>query len=400
MRGTTVGISNLARVGLVLVLIGACTPQSTPPPVSSTGSNAPSSTDAPSATSSSGLDVSWEPLTRPGAMDSIAYGARGWVALEDCGETVCSPAAHVWHSTDLIAWAEIALPRSGDVIPISISANSDSYLAVASDFDDVGEHGETFTQVWRSSDGLTWERVGELRSGECTIAGCPHPTNVGLAPNGSIFVGAIEPRDGPLSEPFLSEDGVRWRDVVVADYSQGDELDRVYVAEVVSTPTDLLLIGEACLKESDCGDSRVTIWGSTDGDYWVEEQSFGRERVSIASDGVRRVVTVSACEATYPPECTTDVWTGLPSRVWTNVSPALDLAYPKVAWTGDAFVIVGERLEEPIGYVSRDGSTWTQISDIPATGSCGARWLVGGAGVVLFGVPQCALWKGVVQPAR
>ena len=394
--------TKLARAGLVLMLIGGCTPRATTGPPTPPGSNQPASTDAPSPTSASGLDVSWEPLTRPGAMGPIAVGARGWVVLRDCGETVCSPAASVWHSTDLMAWEEIALPMSGDVIPISVSANSDGYLVAASDYDDVGEYGETFTQVWRSSDARSWERVGEMRSGECNIAGCPHPTGVGLAPNGSIFIGAIEPRDGPLSGPYLSEDGVRWRDAIVADYSQGDEIDHVYIESVLSTPTDLLLIGEACLKGPSCGDDRVTIWGSSDGDYWVEEQSFESGRsVRIASDGVRRVATVTTCESLFPQECTTDVWTGLPSRIWTNVAPALDLAFPQVAWTGDAFVLVGERLEESVGYVSPDGSTWTEISDVPnATDRCGGKWLVGGPGVVIFGVGECAMWKGVVQPAR
>ena len=405
MRGAVTNASKLARAGLLLVLVGACTPQPTPAPPSVSASSHAASADlpssaAPSPTFATELDVLWEPLVRPGAMAGIVYGIRGWVALQDCGETSCS-AAGVWHSTDLIGWEDIALPRSGDVIPISLSANSDGYLVSASDYDDVGEYGETFTQVWRSSDARSWERVGEMRSGECNIAGCPHPTGVGLAPNGSIFVGAIEPREGPLSDPFLSEDGVRWRDAMVADYSQGDELDHVYVESVMSTPTDLLLIGQACTTKS-CRGDRVTIWGSVDGAYWVEEQSFeSGARVSIASDGARRVATVSDCEPpTYPLECTTDVWTGLPSRVWTNVAPGLDLASPHVVWTGDAYVIVGNRLEESVGYVSRDGSTWTEISDVPNGGQCGLPWIVGGAGVAVLGTGQCAMWKGVVQPAR
>ena len=400
MQGVVKVVSMLAHAGLLLVLIGGCTPRLTTPSPTPPSSNRPVSTDAPTATSAPGLDVSWEPLERPGAIGSIAYGARGWVMLEDCGRIICPAAARVWHSTDLIAWAEIALPRSGDVLPISVSANSDSYLVVASDYDDVGEYGEAFTQVWRSSDARSWERVGELRSGACNIAGCPHPTNVGLAPNGSIFVGAIEPREGDPSDPFLSEDGVHWRDAVVAVFSQGNELNRVDIWSVTSTPTDLLLIGWACSRETGC---TPTLWASTDGESWVEEQSFGRGwRVGIASDGVRRVATVTTCEpATYPYQCTTDVLTGLPSSVWTNVAPALDLAFPQVVWTGDAFAIVGERLQESVGYVSPDGRTWTEISDVPNIGdSCGEKLLVGGSGVVIFGAAQCAIWRGVVQPAR
>ena len=394
MRASAMGISNLARAALVLALIGGCSPQPSTLPATQ---SVPSATPSPSTASA--IKVTWEPFVRLGDMLDMVHGGRGWVALKECPPGACDRAATVWHSADLETWATVELPSSGDIVPISLSASDDDYLVAAYDYDPVGAHGDAFLQVWRSSSGQFWDRVGELRLGACGSEHCPGVRGVGLAPNGAIVVGAViqnEADDDAAGRSYVSTDGVNWRETTIATFSNGNELDRIVVQAIESTPTDLAVIGQAC--SSTCS---MTVWSTTDGVYWLEEQGFGTgvERLAFASDGVQRVAAVTKCANVS--DCATDVWTGVRSTSWTNVAPALDLAEPEVAWTGEGFVLVGVRNLEFVAYVSPDGSTWTEVPSDSLNGlvACDRRWLAGGAGTVMFGVPDCAVWKGIVQEA-
>lgn len=386
-------ISTLVRAAVVLGLIAGCSPQPSTTPTQAVPSS------APSASAVSGLQVAWEPYLRLGGMVDMIHGSGGWVALGECEPGTCDTEATLWHSADLEAWETIALPQSGDIVPISISANSDRYLVAAYDFDDVGGHDDAFLQVWRSTDGQLWQRVGELRLGACTGGGdCPGVRGVGLAPNGSVVVGAVVQADRNDGQAWFSDYGDSWREMTIATFANGVELERVVVHGVEPTPSDLFLAGSAC----DADSCAMTVWSTTDGEHWAEEQSFGPgvDRLSIAADGAQRVAAVTKCPSSA--ECTTDVWTGVRSTIWTNVLPAIDLADPQVVWTGDVFILVGVRDDRFVSYASPDGLSWTELPGdvLGARGTCGDTWLAGAEREVMFGVPECALWKGNVQQAR
>ena len=395
MRGTTMGASNLVRAAVAAGLLAGCSPQpSTQPPPSQAAPNA-----TPSAPAVTGRSVAWQPFVRLGDMLDMVHGDVGWVALKECPPGSCDVSATIWHSTDLETWATIDLPQSGDIVPISLSANDNDYLVAAYDYDPVGQYGDAFLQVWRSSTGRFWDRDGELRLGACNADHCPGVRGVGLAPNGAIVVGAViqnEANEDLAGPSYVSTDGVTWRETTIATFSSGNELDRIIIQGIESTPDDLFVVGRAC-----SGTCAMTVWSTTDGVYWLEEQVLetDAEHLSFASDGVHRVAAATMC--TNSTDCATDVWTGARSTAWTNVAPSLDVAVPEVAWTGDGFVLVGVRNEEFVTYVSPDGSTWTEVpSDaLAGLGSCERGWLAGGAGTVMFGVPDCAVWKGIVQPA-
>ena len=390
-RNTMVGAANLARAAVVLALIAGCSPEPSP----SATQALPIST--PAASAASGLGIAWEPYLRLGGMVDMVHGGGGWVALGECEAETCDTEATLWHSPDLEAWETIALPQSGDILPISISANTDRYLVAAYDFDDMGGHNDAFLQVWRSTDGRLWQRVGELRLGSCTGRDCPGVRGVGLAPNGSVVVGAVTRDGNGAGQAWFSDYGDEWREMTVATFSNGARLDRIVVHGVEPTPSDLFLIGSAC--GNTCA---MTVWSTTDGEHWAEEQSFGPDAdgLSIAADGGQRVAAVATCAS--PFECTTDVWTGVRSTAWINVLPALDLADPQVIWTGDVFVLVGVRDDRFVNYASVDGLSWTELPGdvLGARGSCGDTWLAGAAREVMFGVPECALWQGTVRLAR
>ena len=406
MRGTMVVASNRARAALVLALIAGCTQQLATLPPTVAPPSQPVSTSTPSPTAAAGIEIAWEPFVRVGDMREMVNGVRGWVILGECPGRPCETGT-VWHSADLGTWETIELPRSGDILPISLSANSDGYLVAASDYDDVGEWGETFLQVWRSSDGRSWERVGELRLGACNIETCPTASGVALAPNGAIVVGAVLQNDEDYGPSYVSTDAQAWRETNLAEFlPPGRPIDGIYVEGVESTPTGLFLFGQACGDAiSPC---ETAIWSTTDGDYWREEQDFGpADGVSFATDGIQRVAALRTCETTIL-DCRTDVWSGLDRKAWTKVMPASDVDHAQVTWTGDAFVLLGVRGKALSGeqrfvtYVSYDGMTWTEVpaDELGGVGDCGIGWLAGGAGTVLFGIPGCAVWTGMVQPAR
>ena len=394
MRNAVMGVSNLARVAIVVGLIGGCSPQpSTPPPA------VPSATPGTSATS--GPAIAWEPYLRLGGMVDMVHGRGGWVALGACDRGSCATAATAWHSADLEAWETIALPQSGDIQPISLVATDDGYLLAAYDYDDMGQHDDAFIQVWRSTDGRLWERFGEARLGACDGNDCPRARGIGYAPNRAIVVGAVVPVGEDSGQASVSDNGFTWRDLTIATFSNGVEVDQIQVLGSESTSAELFLYGGAC-RHAVCA---MTLWSTTDGEHWAEEQSFGTgvDALSIATDGAQRVVAVAKSGSACPTSSVcADVFTGVRSTTWTNVLPALNLAAPEVVWAGDMFVLVGFRDQGFVSYVSVDGLDWTEGPGavVDGLGTCGDSWLAGDARTVMFGVPECALFKGTLQPAR
>jgi hypothetical protein len=383
----------LVRAALVVGLIAGCSP----PPATINPPSTQGGPTTPPASAGSGAAIAWEPYLRLGGMVDMVHGSGGWVALGECERGSCTTTATVWHSPDLEAWETIALPQSGDIQPISLAVNSEGYFLAAYDYDDVGGHDDAFLQVWRSSDGRLWERFGELRLGSCSGNDCPRVRGVGRAESRAIVVGAVVPEGDDAGQAYVSHDGENWSEMTIATFSNGVELDRIVVHEVEQTPADLFLVGEAC--SDTCA---LTVWSTTDGEHWAEEQSFGSDAddLSIAADGGQRVVAVTTCSTSS--DCTTDVWTGVRSTAWTNVLPDLDLADPEVVWTDNVFVLIGVRDERFAAYVSADGLSWSEVPGdaLGARGTCGDTWLAGGAGTVMFGVPGCALLQGTVQQAR
>ncbi len=390
MRGTTMGIPTLVRAALVGGLIAGCSPQP-----STTPSAVPSA--SPAASAVSGPEIAWEPYLRLGGMVDMVHGSDGWVALGECERGSCTTAATAWHSPDLEAWETIALPQSGDIQPISLSVKTDGYFLAAYDYDDVGQHDDAFVQVWRSTDGRLWERFGELRLGACDGSDCPEARAIGYAPNRAIVVGAVIQDDDESGQAYVSNDGFTWREMTIATFSNGVELDRIAVQGMEQTPDALFVFGGAC--SDSCP---MTVWSTMDGEHWAEEQSFGLDvdGLSIAADGGQRVVAVTKCESSS--DCTTDVWTGVRSTAWTNVLPGIDLAEPELVWTGDEFVLIGVRDDRFASYISPDGLGWTEIAAdaLGTRGSCGDTWLAGGDGTLMFGVPGCAFYRGTLQQAR
>ena len=394
-------ISNLARAASVVALLSGCTPAPTTP-VPTIGQSTTAAPSVPPPSTAAGPQVAWARFAQLDEMVDMVHGESGWVALAACELGSCTTSTTVWRSEDLGVWEAIQLPRSGDLDPISVSANSDGYVVAAYDYDRAGGALIAFIQVWRSFDGRSWDRVGELRLGTCQGQDCPRVRGVGLAPDGAIVVGAVSEGedDTKPTRSFVSDDGLTWRETTIATATEGLKISEVVVQGATSTPTNLFLFGFACTSSGAC---RLTVWSSIDGERWVTEQDFGRDgdRVRLASDGTQRVATVTGCRTLVPLDCTTDVWAGAGSTAWTKVAAALDLAVPEIAWTGEAFVLVGERDGRYVTYVSEDGTTWTETPStaLGERNNCRDEWLAGGPGAVMYGVPACGIWKGTIQTA-
>jgi hypothetical protein len=368
----------------------AVTPEPTPILVSPTP---PASPTAPAPTQTVGLR--WERLSELADMAyafDLVRGDDGWVAIGDgcragCEQTIWTS----WFSADASSWSATPLPFAGDSGPEQLAWGGPGYVAMGSDRQGIGDSTDVKMDVWRSSDGVTWERTdADLELGRCRAGvGCPAANGLALAPSGAIVVGYAFYEDEPSTGPYVSEGGQRWELLEPSAFG----VETLEVRDVQSTASEVFLVGRTCRT------CPTGIWTSADGQLWTPAGELAATDVataSIATNGSRLVAALVTCQGNTG--CGSEVWSSVNGGPWTQDLVRPDLDVTKVVTAGDAFVIVGLRGETYEALTSLDGSNWVTVHPgPPSDDDCGVTWLAGGPGTVILGDPDCSIWRGTID---
>jgi hypothetical protein len=290
-------------------------------------------------------------------------------------------------------WAAHPVPAVERAAFSEIVSGHDGYVVSGFDGqfeyndDDDGKLGTP--TIWRSRDGVAWERVGHVGLDACCpdIAGdYVQPWTVALAPSGDIVAGYYGPgltSSGPL---VLGGSG-DWEVVEPSAFG----LDTFHLDHVFSTPSEVVLFGGPCRN---CPEG---AWSSTDGRVWerVADLTIPTERVdSVATDGRHTVAALRPCLLWRSPICGSQIWTADDGGGW-SVRVDLPSGYLNVVSTGTAFLAIGADADRKLLLGSLDGSTWTEVADrsLPAC----ANWFVAHNDVVVAGGGECGWWRGTVN---
>ena len=220
----------------------------------------------------------------------VAAGPIGDLALGDvCCTGEEQPA--LWRSVDAVAWERLAYPAElGDSALYRLIATSDQFVVV-------GElHGRA--RIWSSLDGQTWRGAGDVARG----LGRGSVQDVASTDDGFIAVGRVEDDSGHYDGAvWRSSDGLTWNRQRV-DLLEGD-LDAV-VTRVIPWADGLLLLGQEgnhderirCEQAGSVGEIQPPAPGTRD--FMC---GWGREVHWITRDGStwQRVIRVGEIDA--PP---------------------------------------------------------------------------------------------------
>jgi hypothetical protein len=347
-------------------------------------------------TPTTGGQIRWEPFTGPArvfaAGGAAVLGEDGWVVLAspDIG-------GGANFSADGTTWIASPLRDTGRAQILRVAANATAYLIIGVLTTELpGTVFESDLLLWRSSDGRTWERSGELPLGpSCDDIRCAVDT-VALAPSGAIFVGVPGSRDDRRDGPRVSEDGVDWRLVKPAAFG----VDALAIRDVDATDSEVVLAG------NECQECPSRLWTSRDGSTWSMQDADGLPFVrtfSVARIGERVVAAILGC----PDErtCGLELWMSEGGGSWERTLAQPDVVSPDLAAVGDTFMVVGRDRSRPVILASTDGRTWTEVDQagLGWADECHVSfpWLAGGARPMFLvgSEEECAVWRGLMPSA-
>ncbi len=220
---------------------------------------------------------------------------------------------------------------------------------------DDGNCGPYQSDVWYTSDGVTWTQV----SGSDALF--PRYGHTSVIFNNKIWVIGGSDATGPKNDVWYSNDGMTW---IMANGSAGFS-PRVYHASVVFHNKIWVIGGDPSADNTD-------IWSSSDGIQWTQVTNSTEFVLRDGSTCVvfnnRMWVIGGAGEGQYK----NDVWYSDNGETWilatgsAGFSPRVD--HTSVVYNNRIWVIGGRIegcLKKDVWY-SDDGVTWTQATDSAA----------------------------------
>jgi len=335
------------------------------------------------------VNVTVEDVGLPEGVDHMLSGMwdeRGWIVVgEACrggGEPLaCYPnEAAIWTSVDGRTWERAELAHADSGWMSAVTRWGDAYYAVS--------HRRGIEAVfWRSTDTRRWEEVGSINIGEPSDEdGSPVVEHLAGGPGG--LVATLSDLTDVPSRVIRSTDGSKWSAVDPNAFGYPDDF-HLFAADLVATESGVMVVAR-------CGRGYCStgVWRTRDGIIWT-----GRGLGDIARGdsttvvlGDRLVIGQSRCSG-ESETCEIYVLAANQDGTFRKVVVAPDVIRPELAWTGDAYVLVGagDPYEfDPPGqvWVSRDGLAW-EVARIDV-GSCPIPDLIGGPSVaLLLGDARC-----------
>lgn len=312
---------------------------------------------------------------------------------------------------DLTTWAEV--PLNSDVFgyePVYDAEWVDGILyAVGSSNEEEGEFASFRGTVWRSPDGITWERtatVSDPGSVMYAIAGF----DTTLVAVGEIML------DGSYGAIWTSHDGDTWMRVPHDDDIFGGSNGQSQILEVTAGGPGFIAVGFLC---DDCDNrfaGQPTVWVSENGENWTRlpflENSAGVINDIASQDGTLVAVGSVSSESGV----TAAIWTSDDGYTWERVvfGGAGDQWINGVTSSEGGFVAVGAveaparalsdreleitggiKLTEAVVWSSPTGRVWTisesYTADWPASAAfvdvatVGSQYVIVGRQFVFIG---------------
>jgi hypothetical protein len=359
----------------------AATSESTPV---STGE----ATAAPSAAPplpASGVSV--EHVGLPEGADSLLAGMwdeRGWIVVGVACSVGSGPVggdphdcypdeAAVWTSVDARTWQRAELANGDTGWMSAVTHWRDAYYAASS------SKCGTF-HFWHSTDVRAWEEVGSIDGGTPSgDDGCPFVEHLAGGPGGLVATLSFSPKIP--SRMIRSTDGATWNAIDLNTFGER----RDYYANA----TNLVATGNGVAIARGCG-SGYCVWTTRDGISWTKLAEIDNARgAHAAAIGGRDRLVVGGyeCRDEIGAEeiCETFLHATSQDGTFRKVAAIPDLSHPQLAWTGNDYMLVGQRSGVPQRvidlWVSRDGLEWEEA---PINlGTCTVSDLIGGPSVAM-----------------
>jgi len=389
-------LAPLARLAIVALVAQACAapslaetgaPSAGLPEASRSPFPTPAATAGPSVgPAQPGVKVTVEDVGQPDGAYFLLSGMwdeQGWIVVgEACQDgdlgsrETCNGEAAIWTSTDARAWERAKLAHGDTGWMSAVTHWRDAYYAASS------SKCGTF-HFWRSTDARAWEEVGSINGGTPSgDDGCPVVEHLAGAAGG--LVATLSDLTDIPSRVIRSTDGTTWEAVERNAFGYPDDFF-LYGADVIATDAGATVVAR-------CGRGCQTgVWKMRDGDTWTRLGLIPLAGLNYSIvGGDRLVVGITACT---PEDCHTVLVAEGQGGKFQTVAIAPDMGRPELAWTGDAYVLVGEGDSgefDPPGqlWLSRDGLAWEKAS-IDLT-TCPVPDLIGGPAVtLLLGDTRC-----------
>ena len=343
-----------------------------PSPLPTVALTAEPSTPPPSAAP---IRIDWEEVSLPDR-NPLTYAAwsdaDGWIVVGRAGTE-----GRIWRSGDGRTWTTAKVRDADGVLLSAVTRRGDEYFAAGTRcVPDGTSFGRTTGLFWRSSDAEAWDPIGSIDLGrlndECT-------TIEQLAASGTGLIATLSNQKAVSSGTLHSTNGADWTPVAHEAFGLGAPIAPFRPDLVVPDPPHPVMAAI-------CPDCPVQLWATGDGETWdslglVDEP--GANQVSLTY-GTGFVLAVEIC----PEEpCRTSIWASDDGTTMNRVVADLELYDPQVAYTGQTYVLAGQRLLTGgfRAFTSPDGLSWTESpTNLTEPEECRAGELAGGHGQALL----------------
>ena len=343
----------------------------------------------------------WAPIELPASGSAMVTGVVAGDRLVAVGSafTDSGPSGLIWTSTDGLAWETV----DGDFDNMSFDSvawDGSTYLAMAYrpyEPPEGPQYASERPETWLSSDGLTWERGGDVGPDE-TSGEVANARRLITAGPGWVASGAIWSLADNQQRPafFTSRDGVRWETVELVGTGSGS-MGRIVImpdsslfATGCESPgaTNSGAFGEGCYMRP---------WRSDDGESWTSGAVLDVELADMVrwNDGLLAVG--SDADPTQQTDRPSRLMTSSDGERWEPMPgfASGESNLVDIRAVGDQLVVTGQIAEHTYPFAtawrSTDSNTWEAIGlGLPegAVGTFVAGVVGTPAGLALLGQAQ------------
>jgi hypothetical protein len=325
----------------------------------------------------------WAPVElgeEPAAIASVVLAGDRYVGVGGYFSQEEGDMGMIWNSSDGTTWEIVGNPADYEGVSFnSVAWDGEAFLATGyrtvANSDAPGD-STVRPEAWVSVDGVTWERGGEIgparETGEVANPGVPVAGGPGWIVGGSIWI-----VDQNLQRPaiFVSPDGREWTTIELDDAGSGS-------LGTVLPLADGRLFATGCESPSPTNVNPACYmrpWYSDDGVNWAPGETLDVEVGSIARWGDLLIGAGHDADPTGQTESEGRLVTSTDGTAWMDLpgNASAPTSISGIRVVGDELVIDGQLTDGGMypfatAWRSTDGVEWEQISLGLPTGGTGS----------------------------